>query len=248
MNSSARTQDVIKPYLYVSLSELREIVVKPSLLLGFLVQIILSVFFITLGAIDQWMTSEPISWFGILVLGPLTLIRMVILIPAAFRSTDRFMTDLILVRGISRLEYFVGKIAAIYAYFVVESLILIFGVAYFSIAFSAPEANDTSWVGLSCAYIIALVNFGFVASVLSLLSASGLSTVKTVLIFFLILVIVLLFSVLVGFINVVPETIFRGYGDTVRGLTDLSFSLMLLFFVSLANVTAAYVFFARRDF
>ncbi len=248
MNSSARTQDVIKPYLYVSLSELREIVVKPSLLLGFLVQIILSVFFITLGAIDQWMTSEPISWFVILVLGPLTLIRMVILIPAAFRSTDRFMTDLILVRGISRLEYFVGKIAAIYAYFVVESLILIFGVAYFSIAFSAPEANDTSWVGLSCAYIIALVNFGFVASVLSLLSASGLSTVKTVLIFFLILVIVLLFSVLVGFINVVPETIFRGYGDTVRGLTDLSFSLMLLFFVSLANVTAAYVFFARRDF
>jgi hypothetical protein len=232
----------------VSLSELREIVVKPSLLLGFLVQIILSVFFITLGAIDQWMTSEPISWFVILVLGPLTLIRMVILIPAAFRSTDRFMTDLILVRGISRLEYFVGKIAAIYAYFVVESLILIFGVAYFSIAFSAPEANDTSWVGLSCAYIIALVNFGFVASVLSLLSASGLSTVKTVLIFFLILVIVLLFSVLVGFINVVPETIFRGYGDTVRGLTDLSFSLMLLFFVSLANVTAAYVFFARRDF
>jgi len=248
LNSSARTQDVIKPYLYVSLSELREIVVKPSLLLGFLVQIILSVFFITLGAIDQWMTSEPISWFVILVLGPLTLIRMVILIPAAFRSTDRFMTDLILVRGISRLEYFVGKIAAIYAYFVVESLILIFGVAYFSIAFSAPEANDTSWVGLSCAYIIALVNFGFVASVLSLLSASGLSTVKTVLIFFLILVIVLLFSVLVGFINVVPETIFRGYGDTVRGLTDLSFSLMLLFFVSLANVTAAYVFFARRDF
>ncbi len=248
MNSSARTQDVIKPYLYVSLSELREIVVKPSLLLGFLVQIILSVFFITLGAIDQWMTSEPISWFVILVLGPLTLIRMVILIPAAFRSTDRFMTDLMLVRGISRLEYFVGKIAAIYAYFVVESLILIFGVAYFSIAFSAPEANDTSWVGLSCAYIIVLVNFGFVASVLSLLSASGLSTVKTVLIFFLILVIVLLFSALVGFINVVPETIFRGYGDTVRGLTDPSFSLMLLFFVSLANVTAAYVFFARRDF
>tara|TARA_B110000014_G_C20072380_1_gene559404 strand:- start:633 stop:1331 length:699 start_codon:yes stop_codon:yes gene_type:complete len=232
----------------VSLSELREIVVKPSLLLGFLVQIILSVFFITLGAIDQWMTSEPISWFVILVLGPLTLIRMVILIPAAFRSTDRFMTDLMLVRGISRLEYFVGKIAAIYAYFVVESLILIFGVAYFSIAFSAPEANDTSWVGLSCAYIIVLVNFGFVASVLSLLSASGLSTVKTVLIFFLILVIVLLFSALVGFINVVPETIFRGYGDTVRGLTDPSFSLMLLFFVSLANVTAAYVFFARRDF
>ena len=241
-------QEVIKPYLYVSLSELREIVVKPSLLLGFLVQIILSVFFVTVGAIDQWMTSEPISWFVILVLGPLALIRMVILIPVAFRSTDRFMTDLILVRGISRLEYFVGKIAAINTYFVLESLIFVFGVAYFSIAFSAPEANDTSWVGLSCAYIIVLVGFGFVGSVLSLLSASGLSTVRTVLIFFLILVTVLLFSVLVGFINVLPENIFRSYGDTVRGLTDLSFSLMLLFFVSLANVTAAYAFFARRDF
>ena len=241
-------QEVIKPYLYVSLSELREIVVKPSLLLGFLVQIILSVFFVTLGAIDQWMTSEPISWFVILVLGPLALIRMVILIPVAFRSTDRFMTDLILVRGISRLEYFVGKVAAINAYFVLESLIFVFGVAYFSIAFSAPEANDTSWVGLSCAYIIVLVGFGFVGSVLSVLSASGLSTVRTVLIFFLILVTVLLFSVLVGFINVLPENIFRSYGDTVRGLTDLSFSLMLLFFVSLANVTAAYAFFARRDF
>tara|TARA_B100001142_G_C14268633_1_gene629958 strand:- start:620 stop:1348 length:729 start_codon:yes stop_codon:yes gene_type:complete len=241
-------QEVIKPYLYVSLSELREIVVKPSLLLGFLVQIILSVFFVTLGAIDQWMTSEPISWFVILVLNPVALIRMVILIPVAFRSTDRFMTDLILVRGISRLGYFVGKIAAIYTYFVLESLIFVFGVAYFSIAFSAPEANDTSWVGLSCAYIIVLVSFGFVGSILSVLSASGLSTVKTLLIFFLILVIVLLFSVLVGFINAVPENIFRGYGDTVRGLTDLSFSLMLLFFVSLANVTAAYAFFARRDF
>ena len=48
------------------------------------------------------------------------------------------------------------------------------------------------------------------------------------------------------FALVIPDL--RGYGDTVRGLTDPSFSLMLLFFVSLANVTAAYVFFARRDF
>ena len=72
-------QSLIRPYLTVGLSEIREISVKPVLLTILLAQIILSVFFVVMGAIDEWMTSEPITWFVILALIPLSGIRLVIL-------------------------------------------------------------------------------------------------------------------------------------------------------------------------
>jgi hypothetical protein len=53
---------------------------------------------------------------------------------------------------------------------------------------------------------------------------------------------------LVGFISVVPEAIFQGYGDIVRGVTDLSRFLALLFLASLVATVSAYRFFLRRDF
>ena len=248
MNLGAGMRDVIKPYFYVGLIELREIIIKPVLLLIFLVQIIVAVFFVTLGAIDEWMTSEPVTWFAILALIPFSVIRLVILLSAAFKSSDRFMTDLILVRGVSRLEYFVGKIAAIYSYFAVESLIFMAAIAYFSRAVSTTLADDIDLVGLLFAYLILLINFALVGSTVSFLAACGLGTRKTIFIFFLILFTVLLFLVLIGSIEVAPETVFLSYGDIVRGLNNLSLVFVVLFFVSLVSSAAGYLFFARRDF
>ena len=241
-------RDVIKPYFYVGLIELREIIIKPVLLLIFLVQIIVAVFFVTLGAIDEWMTSEPVTWFAILALIPLSVIRLVILLSAAFKSSDRFMTDLILVRGVSRLEYFVGKIAPIYSYFAVESLILMATIAYFSRAVSNTLADDIDLVGLLFAYLILLINFALVGSTVSFLAACGLGTRKTIFIFFLMLFTVLPFLVLVGSIEAAPETVFLSYGDIIRGLNNLSLVFVVLFFVSLVSSAAGYLFFARRDF
>ena len=241
-------QNLIRPYFTVGLSEMREISVKPVLLTILLAQIILSVFFVAIGAIDEWMTSEPITWFVILALIPLSGIRLVILFSLSFRSRDRFMTDLILVRGISRLEYFVGKIVGIYVYFLAESLILLGAVAYFSKEFSAPEANDIELTGLLSAYIIVLVILGFGGSILSCLSASGLGTIKIPSFFFLMLCIAFPLMELTGSSSVVPEAIFQSYGDIVRGVTNLSLPLILLSLVSLVATVGAYRFFLRRDF
>lgn len=241
-------QDIIKPYFHVGLNEVREIVVNPVLMTIFLVQIILSVLFVVIGTVDEWMTSEPITWFVILVLIPFSIIRLIILFSLSFRSRDRFMTDLILVRGISRLEYFVGKIVAIYAYFFVESLVFIGGVTYFSREFSVPEANDINLVGLLYAYIIVLISFGLAGSTLSWLSASGLGTLKTVAVFFLILCIALPLWVLIGSVSIVLEDIFGSYGNFVRGLSSPSFFLIPLFLLGVVSTVGAYHFFSRRDF
>lgn len=241
-------RNIIRPYFIVGLSEMREISVKPVLLIILLAQIILSVFFVAIGAIDEWMTSEPITWFVILALIPFSGIRLVILFSLSFRSRDRFMTDLILVRGISRLEYFVGKIVGIYVYVVAESLILLGAVAYFSREFSAPEANDIELAGLWSAYIIVLIILGLAGSILSCLSASGLGTMKIPSVFFLMLCIVFPLMELEGSISVVPEAIFQSYGDVVRGVTNLSRSLALLFLASLVATVGGYRFFLRRDF
>ncbi|MEE2875028.1 MAG: hypothetical protein VYD09_00650 [Chloroflexota bacterium] len=241
-------QNIVRPYFTVGLSEMREISVKPVLLVILLAEIILSVFFVVMGAIDEWMTSEPVTWFVILGLIPLSGIRLVILFSLSFRDHDGFMTDLILVRGISRLEYFVGKIVGIYVYFVAESLILFGAVAYFSKEFSVPEANDIELAGLLSAYITVLIILGLAGSILSCLSASGLATLKIPLVFFLMLCIAFPLMELVRSISVVPEAIFQGYGDIVRGVTDLSRFLALLFLASLVATVGAYRFFLRRDF
>ena len=118
----------------------------------------------------------------------------------------------------------------------------------FSREFSVPEASDINLVGLLYAYIIVLISLGLAGSILSCLSASGLGTLKTVAIFFLILCIALPLWVLIGSVSVVLEDIFESYGNVVRGLSSPNFFLAPLFLAGVVSTVGAYQFFSRRDF
>ena len=140
---------------------------------SFLVAVLAGSSMVATGVRSDWLASEVVTWSSLFILLPVILLVSCVSSSVAFVSSEHFIWDHVLTRGISRLSLFVSRSIALVAVgqgFVVCMLLLL---ALLSPALVDDAGKDVHLLGVVRLYFLMLFLSIFVVGIAGGVSAAG---------------------------------------------------------------------------